>query len=87
MSRATDEQSGPASPTIRSAIRPLIWSRSSSVTTCIASQNLRWSRTAAGIFVNRGAAVLAHQSLNPGFEHGATTRFSAARARYVPSLA
>lgn len=57
------------------------------MTTCIASQNLRWSRTAAGILVNRGAAVLAHQSLNPGFEHGATTRFSAARARYVPVLA
>ena len=41
MSRATDEQSSPNSPVIRSAIRRLISSRSSRDTACIASQNRR----------------------------------------------
>ena len=34
--------------------------------------------------MNRSAAVDFHQSANPAFEHGATSRFSAASARYVP---
>ena len=34
-----------------------------------------------GIFVNRSAAVVFHQSANPSLEHGATARFSAASAR------
>ena len=85
MSSATDEQSSPNAPTARCAIAPLACSSCSSVTECIASQNRRWSRTVPGTPVNRGAAVLAHQSANPSFEHGATTRFSAASARYVPA--
>ena len=51
---------------------------------CIASQNLRWSSAEAGILVNRPAAVVFHQSANPALEQGATSRFSAASARYVP---
>ncbi len=37
--------------------------------------------------MNRSAAVLFHQSANASFEHGATSRFSAASTRYVPALA
>jgi hypothetical protein len=37
--------------------------------------------------VNRSPAVVRHQSANASFEHGATSRFSAASARYVPALA
>ena len=36
---------------------------------------------AAGILTHRSAAVVAHQSANASFEHGATTRFSVASAR------
>src|SRR5664280_2238712 len=35
--------------------------------------------------MNRSAAVFFHQSANPRLEHGSTTRFSTARARYVPT--
>ena len=80
ISRATDEQSSPNACTARSAIAALACSSRSRVTACIASQNRRWSSTVPGTRVNRGAAVLAHQSANPSFEHGATTRFSAASA-------
>jgi hypothetical protein len=41
----------------------------------------------AAILVNRSAAVVRHQSANAGFEHGATTLFSAANAGYVPVVA
>jgi len=47
----------------------------------IASQNRRWSVTATGTLVNRGPAVVSHQSAKPSFEHGATTRFNVASAR------
>ena len=33
--------------------------------------------------MNRAAAVVFHQSANAAFEHGATSRFSAASARYA----
>ena len=51
----------------------------------MASQNRRWSVAATPTLVNRGPAVPAHQSANAIFEHGATTRFSVANARYVPT--
>ena len=35
--------------------------------------------------MNRSAAVVFHQSAKAAFEHGATSRFSAASARYVPA--
>ena len=81
MSRATDDTSVPETSMIRSAIRRLISSRSCRLTACIASQNRRWSSTEAGILVNRSAAVVFHQSAKASFEHGATSRFSAASIR------
>src|SRR5271169_626593 len=85
MSSATEDTSTPADCTIFTAIFWLISSSCSRVTACIASQNRRWSSEVAGILVNRSAAVVFHQSANPAFEHGATSRFSAASARYVPA--
>ena len=84
MSSATEETSTPEDCTIRTAIVRLIFSSCLRVTACIASQNRRWSSAGAGILVNRAAAVVFHQSANAAFEHGATSRFSAASARYVP---
>jgi hypothetical protein len=81
MSSASEPISTPNSPTMRTASRASISASCSALTACIASQNLRWSSTRAGILVNRSAAVVRHQSANPSFEHGATTRFSAASAR------
>ena len=84
ISSATEDTSTPADRTIRTAIFSLICSSCSAVTACIASQNRRWSSAVAPILVNRSPAVVFHQSANAALEHGATSRFSAASARYVP---
>ena len=85
MSSDTDEQSSPNTSTIRVATRAEICSSASASTACIASQNRRWSSAEAAIRVNRSPAVVFHQSANPRFEHGSTTRLAAASARYVPT--
>ena len=38
-------------------------------------------------WTQRGPAVVAHQSANANFGHGARTRFAAANAKYVPAVA
>lgn len=81
MSSATEETSTPLTSINRSAIVWPIRSNCCAVTACMASQNRRWSRARAPILVNRSAAVDFHQSANAAFEHGATSRFSAANAR------
>ena len=86
MSSDTDEQSSPNTSTHprRDPRRDLLRVPSAS-TACIASQNRRWSSAEAAIRVNRSPAVVFHQSANPRFEHGSTTRLAAASARYVPT--
>ena len=81
MSNASPDRSRPNSVTIavliaRSAAASLSVSRAS-----MASQNRRWSVAATGSLVNRGPAVVAHQSAKASFEHGATTRLAVASAR------
>src|SRR5660397_266439 len=85
MSRATDEVSTPYSATIFAATLLLISARCSAEIWFIASQKRRWSSFAALILVNRGPAVLTHQLEICAFEHGATTRFSAAMTRNLPT--
>src|SRR5680860_909211 len=85
MSRATDEVSTPYSATIFAATLLLISVRCSAEIWFIASQKRRWSSFAALILVNRGPAVLTHQLEICAFEHGATTRFSAAMTRNLPT--
>src|SRR5660397_294228 len=85
MSRATDEVSTPYSATIFAATLLLISARCSAEIWFIAAQNRRWSSFAALILVNRGPAVLTHQLEICAFEHGATTRFSAAMTRNLPT--
>jgi hypothetical protein len=87
MSNATADVSSPNSAIIRAETRRSISTSSSWLTAAIASQNRRWSSTRVGTLTNRSAAVVAHQSAKPSFEHGSTTRFSVANARYVPTLA
>ena len=53
----------------------------SASTVCMASQNLRWSRTCGLILVNRSPAVVAHQSAYAFFDRGATSLPSAANDR------
>ena len=87
MSSATDEQSSPMRSTIRSAIvaaGPVQFLQRDGVHRVPEPAVVQHRR---GDLRERGAAVVAHQSANPSLEHGATTRFSAASARYVPVLA
>ena len=81
ISSATDDTSAPETRTTLAAIFSDACSSCSRLIACIASQNRRWSSALAGILVNRSAAVVFHQSANAAFEHGATSRFSAASAR------
>jgi hypothetical protein len=84
MSRATEEVSSPNAWHTLTASACSIPARASVGMACMASQNRRWSNADVPILVNRSAAVVFHQSANPLLEHGSTTRFSTARARYVP---
>ena len=84
MSSANELMSRSNVSIIASASRCSISASCFTVIACIASQNRRWSSAPAGTFVNRTPAVVFHQSTNASFEHGATTRFSAANAKYVP---
>ena len=85
MSNANELMSSPNVSIIATASWCSIWASSARVIACIASQNRRWSSAPAGTRMNRSAAVVFHQSANASFEHGATTRFNAANARYVPT--
>ena len=58
----------------------MISSKSLSPIASIASQNRRWSSAAAPKRTKRSPAVLAHHSEKASFEHGSTTRLSAAKA-------
>ena len=87
MSSANAEMSTPKEVTTRAAMACSMAARSSRVIACIASQNRRWSSTAALILVNRSAAVVFHQSANARLEQGSTSRFIAASASKVPTEA
>ena len=87
MSNATLERSRSNISIIAAASRVEMSCNASASTACMASQNLRWSSTFALILVNRSPAVVAHQSAKAFFDRGATSRPSAANARYVPTEA
>ncbi len=81
MSSATELTSRPECRTIATARASSAAASCAGLTACIASQNRRCPSTPVPILVNRSAAVVFHQSANPSFEHGATSRFSAASVR------
>src|ERR1035437_3129913 len=85
MSSASPDRSKPNSVTIAVAIAASAAASLAVSRASIASQNRRWSVAATGTLVNRGPAVVAHHCSKASFEHGATTRFKVASARYVPT--
>ena len=85
MSRASADTSRANRSIIAAEIRRSISTRSASDTARIASQNRRWSNASGATRAIRSPTVVAHQSANAAFEHGATTRPSVANAGYVPT--
>jgi hypothetical protein len=81
MSNASADRSRSNSLTIRAVIVRSAAISMASSRASIASQKLRWSQAGAPTLVNRGPAVVTHQSANASFEQGATTRFAIANAR------
>jgi hypothetical protein len=78
MSSTRPDRSRLYSWTIRRKISPSISRRSWAEIRSIARQKCPWPAASAGNCVQRGPAVLSHQSAKASFEQGATTRLATA---------